>query len=139
VGNFDLVVSASAVHHLDGAGKADLFARIAARLRSGARFVLGDVVVPDDPADVVTLIDGVRPAEHGRRPGPMACRRRLQRRRGLGTPGPLRDRRRFAVLMPPSGDDRWCARRLEGCLTEPSSRGGTARESAYVAVFRWTG
>lgn len=31
-GNFDLVVSALAVHHLDGAGKADLFARVAARL-----------------------------------------------------------------------------------------------------------
>jgi tRNA (cmo5U34)-methyltransferase len=59
VGNIDLVVSALAVHHLDGAGKADLFARIAARRRSGGRFVLGDVVVPDDPADVVTLIDGV--------------------------------------------------------------------------------
>ena len=58
-GNFDLVVSALAVHHLDGAGKADLFAGIADRLRPGGRFVLGDVVVPDDPADVVTPIDGV--------------------------------------------------------------------------------
>jgi tRNA (cmo5U34)-methyltransferase len=57
-GNFDLVVSALAVHHLDGAGKADLFASVADRLRSGGRFVLGDVVVPDDPADVVTPIDG---------------------------------------------------------------------------------
>jgi len=58
-GNFDLVVSALAVHHLDGAGKADLFARVADRLRPGGRFVLGDVVVPDDPADAVTPIDGV--------------------------------------------------------------------------------
>jgi tRNA (cmo5U34)-methyltransferase len=58
-GNFDLVVSALAVHHLDAAGKADLFARVADRLRPGGRFVLGDVVVPDDPADVVTPIDGV--------------------------------------------------------------------------------
>jgi tRNA (cmo5U34)-methyltransferase len=58
-GTFDLVVSALAVHHLDGAGKADLFARVADRLRPGGRFVLGDVVVPDDPADVVTPIDGV--------------------------------------------------------------------------------
>jgi tRNA (cmo5U34)-methyltransferase len=58
-GNFDLVVSALAVHHLDGAGKADLFAHVAARLRPGGRFVLGDVVVPKDPADVVTPIDGV--------------------------------------------------------------------------------
>ena len=58
-GNFDLVVSALAVHHLDGAGKADLFARVADRLRPRGRFVLGDVVVPEDPADVVTPIDGV--------------------------------------------------------------------------------
>jgi tRNA (cmo5U34)-methyltransferase len=57
-GEFDLVVSALAVHHLDGAGKADLFGRVAGRLRAGGRFVLGDVVVPDDPADVVTPIDG---------------------------------------------------------------------------------
>ena len=57
-GDFDLVVSALAVHHLDGPGKADLFARVAARLRPGGRFVLGDVVVPDDPADLVTPIDG---------------------------------------------------------------------------------
>jgi tRNA (cmo5U34)-methyltransferase len=56
---FDLVVSALTVHHLDGAGKADLFARIADRLRRGGRFVLGDVVVPDDPADIVTPVDGV--------------------------------------------------------------------------------
>ncbi len=58
-GLFDLVVSALAVHHLDGPGKADLFARIAERLRPDGRFVLGDVVVPEDPADVVTPIDGV--------------------------------------------------------------------------------
>jgi tRNA (cmo5U34)-methyltransferase len=58
-GDFDLVVSALAVHHLDGAGKADLFSRVAERLRPGGRFVLGDLVVPDDPADVVTPIDGV--------------------------------------------------------------------------------
>ena len=58
-GNFDLVVSALAVHHLDGAGKADLFARVAALLRPGGRFVLGDVVVPEDPTDLVTPIDGV--------------------------------------------------------------------------------
>jgi tRNA (cmo5U34)-methyltransferase len=58
-GSFDLVVSALAVHHLDGASKADLFARVADRLRPGGRFVLCDVVVPDNPADVVTPIDGV--------------------------------------------------------------------------------
>ena len=45
-GPFDLVVSALAVHHLDGDGKRDLFARVADALRPGGRFVLGDVVVP---------------------------------------------------------------------------------------------
>jgi tRNA (cmo5U34)-methyltransferase len=47
-GPFDLVVSALAVHHLDGAGKRDLFARVAGVLRPGGVFVLGDVVVPAD-------------------------------------------------------------------------------------------
>jgi tRNA (cmo5U34)-methyltransferase len=58
-GPFDLVVSALAVHHLDGAGKADLFRRIAHVLRPGGRFVLGDVIIPDDSNDVITPIDGV--------------------------------------------------------------------------------
>jgi tRNA (cmo5U34)-methyltransferase len=53
-GPFDLVVSALAVHHLDGPAKAALFGGIAGVLRTGGRFVLGDVVVPDDPRDVVT-------------------------------------------------------------------------------------
>jgi tRNA (cmo5U34)-methyltransferase len=57
-GPFELVFSALAVHHLDGPGKADLFARVARVLAPGGRFVLGDVVVPEDPADVVTPIDG---------------------------------------------------------------------------------
>jgi SAM-dependent methyltransferase len=57
-GPFDVVVSALTVHHLDGAGKADLFRRIAGRLAAGGRLVLGDVVVPEDPFDVVTPIDG---------------------------------------------------------------------------------
>jgi tRNA (cmo5U34)-methyltransferase len=56
-GPFDLVVSAFAIHHLDGPGKADLFRRIAAVLAPGGRFVMADVVVPDDPADVVTPLD----------------------------------------------------------------------------------
>ncbi|MEX5712639.1 class I SAM-dependent methyltransferase [Parafrankia sp. FMc6] len=38
-GPFDLVVSALAVHHLDGPAKADLFTRVAAVLRPGGRFV----------------------------------------------------------------------------------------------------
>jgi tRNA (cmo5U34)-methyltransferase len=53
-GPFDLVISALAIHHLDGAGKAELFRRIAGVLRPGGRFVLGDVVIPDDQADAVT-------------------------------------------------------------------------------------
>jgi tRNA (cmo5U34)-methyltransferase len=56
-GPFDLVVSVLAVHHLDDAGKADLFARAAAVLRPGGRLVLGDVVVPDDPADAVAPLE----------------------------------------------------------------------------------
>ncbi|WP_280383319.1 class I SAM-dependent methyltransferase [Nocardia wallacei] len=57
-GSFDLVVSALAVHHLDGPGKADLFERVARTLVPGGRFVLGDLVIPDDPADQVSPIDG---------------------------------------------------------------------------------
>jgi tRNA (cmo5U34)-methyltransferase len=58
-GPFDLVVSALAIHHLDGAGKRDLFRRVAAALRRGGVFVLGDVVVPDDPEDAQIEIDWV--------------------------------------------------------------------------------
>jgi tRNA (cmo5U34)-methyltransferase len=56
-GPFDLVVSALAIHHLEGPAKASLFSRIAAALRPGGRFVLGDVVIPADPADVVIPVD----------------------------------------------------------------------------------
>lgn len=52
-GPFDLVVSALAVHHLEGERKAELFERVAASLEPGGVFVLGDVVVPDDAADAV--------------------------------------------------------------------------------------
>jgi tRNA (cmo5U34)-methyltransferase len=52
-GPFDLVVSTLAVHHLDGAGKADLFRRVATVLAPGGRFVLADVVVPERPEDAV--------------------------------------------------------------------------------------
>jgi tRNA (cmo5U34)-methyltransferase len=53
-GPFDLVVSCLAIHHLDGGGKRDLFSRIGAVLAPDGRFVLADVIVPDDPADAVT-------------------------------------------------------------------------------------
>lgn len=52
-GPFDLVVSALAVHHLDGPAKAGLFRRVAAVVSPPGRFVLGDVVIPVDPADAV--------------------------------------------------------------------------------------
>ncbi len=56
-GPFDLVFSVLAVHHLDAAEKTALFRAVAARLTPGGRFVLGDVVVPDDAADVVVPLD----------------------------------------------------------------------------------
>jgi tRNA (cmo5U34)-methyltransferase len=58
-GPFDLVLSALVVHHLDGAGKRDLFRRVADVVRPGGRFVLADVVVPDDPDDAQIAIDWV--------------------------------------------------------------------------------
>jgi tRNA (cmo5U34)-methyltransferase len=55
-GPFDLVVSVLAIHHLDGDGKRDLFTRVS---RLTSNFVMGDVVVPEDPAQAVIEIDGV--------------------------------------------------------------------------------
>lgn len=57
-GPFDVVVSALAIHHLDGNAKAALFERVAGVLTTGGRCVSGDVVVPHERADVVTPIDG---------------------------------------------------------------------------------
>lgn len=45
-GPFDLILSVLAVHHLDAAGKRELFSRVARVLEPGGHFVLGDVVVP---------------------------------------------------------------------------------------------
>lgn len=56
-GPFDVIVSVLTVHHLHAVAKAELFERIAKRLAPGGRFVLGDVVVPEDPSDVVTPLD----------------------------------------------------------------------------------
>ena len=61
-GPFDVVVSALAIHHLEGPDKADLFARIAGALRPGGRFVLGDVVIPVSQPDAVTPLT----ADHDR-------------------------------------------------------------------------
>ena len=59
-GGFDLVYGAFVVHHLDAGGKAALFERIAGGLNGGGRLVVGDVVVPVDPADAVTPLDPER-------------------------------------------------------------------------------
>jgi tRNA threonylcarbamoyl adenosine modification protein (Sua5/YciO/YrdC/YwlC family) len=53
-GPFDLVASALCVHHLSGVAKADLFQRIRDALAPGGLFVMGDVVVPDDPSRATT-------------------------------------------------------------------------------------
>lgn len=56
-GPFDLVYSTLVVHHLHAADKRDLFRRVADVVRPDGLFVLADIVVPDDPTDVVTEID----------------------------------------------------------------------------------
>ena len=48
-GPYDLVFSVLAVHHLNAGGKQDLFRRVARILRSRGRFVLGDLVIPQQP------------------------------------------------------------------------------------------
>jgi len=53
-GPFDLVATALCVHHLDDAGKAELFRSVHDVLVSGGLFVLGDVIVPVDPALATT-------------------------------------------------------------------------------------
>jgi tRNA (cmo5U34)-methyltransferase len=56
-GPFDLVISALAVHHLDGSRKRELFRRVADVVAPGGRFVLGDVVVPEREQDAQIPID----------------------------------------------------------------------------------
>jgi tRNA (cmo5U34)-methyltransferase len=56
-GPFDLVLSALAVHHLDGDGKRDLFRRLAEVVEPGGHFVLADVVVPEREEDAQVEID----------------------------------------------------------------------------------
>jgi tRNA (cmo5U34)-methyltransferase len=57
-GPFEVIVSALTIHHLNGDDKADLFRRAATVLSPDGRLVVGDVVVPEEPSDVVTPIDG---------------------------------------------------------------------------------
>jgi tRNA (cmo5U34)-methyltransferase len=56
-GPFDVVISTLAIHHLDDRGKAQLFGRAARVIAPGGRLVIADVIVPEDPSDVVTPID----------------------------------------------------------------------------------
>lgn len=53
-GPFELVVSALAIHHLDADEKRDLFQRVRREIAPGGRFVLADLVVPEEAEDVVT-------------------------------------------------------------------------------------
>jgi L-threonylcarbamoyladenylate synthase len=55
-GEFDLVASVLAVHHLSALDKRALFRRVRGALAPGGRFVLGDVIVPLDPADVTVPV-----------------------------------------------------------------------------------
>jgi tRNA (cmo5U34)-methyltransferase len=52
-GPYDLVVSTLAIHHLEGRQKAELFERAYDALSQQGAFVMGDVVVPGDPAHAV--------------------------------------------------------------------------------------
>jgi tRNA (cmo5U34)-methyltransferase len=61
-GPFDLVVAALAVHHLDAAGKRDLFRRIRSTLAAAGRLVIGDVVLtpagtPEPPTPIDPAVD----------------------------------------------------------------------------------
>ena len=56
-GPFDLVVSALVVHHLESRHKRDLLQRLGTLLEPGARFVLGDVFLPERPEDAVTPLE----------------------------------------------------------------------------------
>jgi SAM-dependent methyltransferase len=53
-GEFDVVVTALAVHHLTSRQKRDLFTRVRGRLSPGSVFVLADVVRPAKPEDALT-------------------------------------------------------------------------------------
>jgi tRNA (cmo5U34)-methyltransferase len=56
-GPFELIVSAFALHHVDGALKAHLLPGVADRLSEGGRFVLADVVEPDAQVAEPTPLD----------------------------------------------------------------------------------
>jgi len=77
-GPFDVVATALCVHHLDGVAKAELFGRVRDVLAPGGLFVMGDVVVPVDPALATTpLTPGYD------RPSPLADQLRWLAEAGL--------------------------------------------------------
>ena len=90
-GPFDLVVSAPRRAPPQGAGQGEPVHRVAAVLRPGGRLVLADLVVPDDPADVVSFR-----RRHRRRPKPdrpagcVAARGGLRASHRLGASRPSR-------------------------------------------------
>ena len=118
-GPFDLVVSALAVHHLDGPGKATLFARVAGALRPGGRFVLGDVILPPDAARGDPAHRRLGQAEHGGRAGGVDGGGRSGGDGPVagGRPGPLQRRPPAGVTArrsPGDGTGNWRAHRPAG-------------------------
>ena len=113
-GPFDLVVSALAIHHLEAPDKAHAVRPHAGALRPGGRFVLGDVVIPVDPADAVTPLTGGhdRPSTAGR-PAALAGRGGPRRECRVVGERPRRAAGRPSGLNPhPPQRDRWRARPL---------------------------
>ena len=113
-GPFEVVVSAFAVHHLDGAAKADLFARVAAVLAPGGRFALCDVVVP-------------------------ACRCRRWRGRSRWRPAstsPARSTSRWPGWRPRASNRGWCWRRTTWRSSPPSGPDGGWRYGARRPAAR---
>jgi len=58
-GTFDLAVSALAIHHLSPRKKRQLFGRVRTALRPGGRFVMADIVRPEQPSDAATPVSRV--------------------------------------------------------------------------------
>jgi len=98
-GRFDLVVSSLAIHHLDAHEKPDLFARIRAALAPGGRFVLADVIVPDDPgATKIPLTPGYD------KPSPLEEQRQWLSAAGFGAVDIVWERDDLAIVVAAVGD-----------------------------------
>ena len=93
-GPFDVVASALCVHHLDGEEKADLFRRMRAALSPGGRFVVADVVEPEDPADArIPLTSGYD------KPSTVADQLRWLREAGFAGTSVVWQRGELAVIL----------------------------------------